>query len=298
MEYLGLEMPDNTDALLQRVRAIMPALEIEQFEINPEGLINEVVIVNQKYVFRFARTEEYARILDIELKILDLIRSQIGISVPTPIYVSTDSMVYPLLGGQPLSRKMVLGFDESTQNHIAGQLGAFLYRLHTTEITGLDWEIPSTLAPVKRQDWTGIWQDVKDKIYPLIQIYQIEWAEDLFHSVLNDPQSSTWEPALIHGDLASYHILIDTQTRNITGVIDFGMAGVGDAASDIGGLISIYGETFVNRMHTSYPHLEKYIPRARFYSQLLELEWVLRGLKSGESFWFTAHLGGARDIHG
>jgi aminoglycoside 2''-phosphotransferase len=291
-------MPDNQNALLQRVRAIMPELEIEQFEINPEGLINEVVIVNQKYVFRFARTEAYARILDIELRILDLIRPHISVSVPTPIYVSADSMVYPLLSGQPLSRKMVLGFGEDTQNHIAGQLGAFLYRLHTTEITGLGWEIPPTRAPVRRQDWTGIWQDVKDKIYPLFQKYQIEWAEDLFHSVLDDPKSSAWEPALIHGDLASYHILIDAQTRNITGAIDFGMAGMGDAASDIGGLISIYGETFVNRMHTSYPHLEKYIPRARFYSQLLELEWVLRGLKSGETFWFTAHLGGARDIQG
>ena len=142
-------MPDNTDALLQRVRAIMPALEIDQFEINPEGLINEVVIVNQKYVFRFARTEAYARILDIELKILDLIRPHIGVSVPTPIYVNVDSMVYPLLGGQPLSRKMVLAFTEDTQNHIAGQLGAFLYRLHTTEITGAGLGNPSDVRSRK-----------------------------------------------------------------------------------------------------------------------------------------------------
>jgi hypothetical protein len=41
-------MHDRSDALLQRVCAIMPELEIEQLEINPEGLINEVVIVNQK----------------------------------------------------------------------------------------------------------------------------------------------------------------------------------------------------------------------------------------------------------
>jgi aminoglycoside 2''-phosphotransferase len=232
------------------------------------------------------------------LKILDLIRPHIGVSVPTPIYVSADSMVYPLLGGQPLSRKMVLGFDESTQINIAGQLGAFLYRLHTMDISKVDWEIPSTRAPVKRQDWLDIRERVKDKIYPLIQKYQIEWVEDLFNRVLEEPESSVWKPALIHGDLASYHILVEAQTRKITGVIDFGMAGVGDAASDIGGLINIYGETFVNRMHTSYPHLEKYIPRARFYSQLLELEWVLRGLESGETFWFTAHLGGARDIQG
>ena len=289
-------MPGNTEALLQRVRAIMPELKIDHLEVNQEGLINEVVIINQQYVFRFARTEKFARILETELKILDLIRPRIGLSVPTPIHICSDCMVYPLLDGQPLSRKMVLGYDDSAQDHIARQMGSFLYRLHTTGTSGLDWEIPSTSAPVRRQDWLSIWQEVKAKIYPLLQKYQIEWAEDLFHNVLDDPKSSAWEPALIHGDLASYHIIVDAQALKITGVIDFGMAGMGDAASDIGGLINIYGETFVNRMHPSYPHLEKYIPRARFYAQLLELEWVLRGLESGEAFWFTAHLGAARDI--
>ena len=290
-------MPDNTDALRERIRLIMPGLKIDQLEVNQEGLINEVAIVNQQYVFRFARTEEYTRILEIETKILDLVRPRIGIHVPAPTYISPGCMVYPLLDGRPLTRKMVLGFDESTQNLIAGQLGSFLYRLHTTDMSGLDWEIPSTRAPVKRQDWIDIWQDVKEKIYPLLLKFQIEWAEDLFHSVLDNPKSSAWKPALIHGDLASYHILADAPARKITGVIDFGVAGMGDAASDFGGLINIYGESFVNRMHSAYPGLDEYLPRARFYAQLLELQWVLSGLETGEAFWFTAHLGSARDIH-
>ena len=35
---------------------------------------------------------------------------------------------------------------------------------------------------------------------------------------------------------------------------------------------------------------------ARFYARGIELKWVLLGLETGEMFWFTAHLGGARDI--
>jgi hypothetical protein len=53
----------------------------------------------------------------------------------------------------------------------------------------------------------------------------------------------------------------------------------------------------VKKMHADYPGLDNYVPRARFYAQVLELEWVLRGLESKEFFWFTAHLGGARDIY-
>jgi len=49
-------MPASTEDLLQRIRAIMPDLEIEQFERDAEGLINDVVIVNQKWVFRLTNT--------------------------------------------------------------------------------------------------------------------------------------------------------------------------------------------------------------------------------------------------
>ena len=289
-------MLESTDMLLQRVQAMMPELVIEQFERNQEGLINDVLIVNKKFVFRFAKAEEYARVLDVEMKILDLVRPHLGIGVPTPVYRSFDCMVYPLLGGVALSRKMVLAFDESTQNNIAEQIGILLHRLHTTDISKVDWELPSTRAPVKREDWLEIQVAVKEKIYPLLQKYQIEWAEDLFNGVLENPESSHYEPALIHGDLASYHFLFDTRELKITGVIDFGMAGMGDAASDIGNLINVYGESFVKRIGRAYPTLEKYISRARFYSQLIELEWILRGIETGETFWFTAHLVGARDI--
>ena len=33
------------------------------------------------------------------------------------------------------------------------------------------------------------------------------------------------------------------------------------------------------------------------YAQSSDLQWVLLGLETGESFWFTAHIGGARDVY-
>ena len=289
-------MPVSIESLLQRAQAIMPDLKIDQYERDDEGLINDVLIINQRWVFRFAKSEEYARLLQTEIKILDLIRPQLDLQVPTPIYRNHDCMVYPLLTGQPLSRKWLMGFDQSVQNQVAGQLGRFLHRLHTLDLSRVDWEIPITRAPVKRERWLEIQANVKEKLYPLFQKYQKEWAEDLFRSVLDDPSAFEYPLALIHGDLASYHLLFDERERKISAVIDFGMAGLGDAASDIGNLIQIYGESFVRMMQKVYPDLESYLPRARFYAQLLELEWVLLGFETGETFWFTAHLGGARDI--
>ncbi len=289
-------MSDSTNQLLQRVQALMPDLAVEQVERNEEGLINDVLIINQQWVFRFAKNENSARILESELKILDLIRSHIGLSVPAPVYQSSDCMVYPLLPGQPLTLKRVSALDEKARTAIAEQIGTFLYRLHTTDVSKVDWKLPVTRAPVKRENWLELQARARAKIAPLLQGYQLEWLDDLFAGVLENPSAAHYEPALIHGDLASYHFLFDEQASKLSGVIDFGMAGLGDAASDIGGLINIYGESFVRKMQTAYPSLDDYLPRARFYSQLLELQWTLLGLETGETFWFTAHLGSARDM--
>lgn len=289
-------MSDIVESLRQRVKAIMPELEIQHFEINQEGLINDVAIVNKKLVFRFAKTDKYARILDDEMKILDIIRSRIGMEVPTPIYRSQDSVVYPFLEGQPFLRETLLKLESDVQVKTAEQLGKFLHGLHTAENPGVDWEIPPTLAPVTRDKWLDIRQRVKDKIYPLLLKHQIQWAENLFDEILLNPESFDYHPALIHGDLAPYHILFDQSNHKITGIIDFGVAGIGDPASDIGSLITAYGESFVTKMQISYPNLEVYLPRARFYAQSIELQWVLLGIETSETFWFTAHLGGARDI--
>lgn len=288
-------MSDNEEILRERVQRIMPDLEIEQFEMNNEGLINDVVIVNGMYVFRFAK-KEYPSTLDIEMRILDLIRSGVGVNVPRPIYHDEDCVVYPFLNGEPLLLERIMASDESTRIRMSEDLGKFLFNLHTTDISQVAKELPSTLAPVTHERWLDIYSRVKETVYPLLWKHQVRWAERLFNSMLTNPRSFEYRPALIHGDLRPYHILINSQSCEITGVIDFGVAGIGDPASDIGTLINTYGESFVAKMKNTYPNLEEFMPRARFYAQALELQWVWLGIEYKENFWFVAHLGCARDV--
>ena len=292
-------MPKKTDPLLERIHSIMPDLNIVTVERNQEGLINDIVIVNLGLVFRFAKTERYADFLETEMKILDLIRPNLGVDVPAPIYRERGCVVYPFLEGKPLLRETILGMDEDMQTKVAEQLGTFLHGLHTADISNAGWDIPVTLAPVTRERWMDLYKRITEKVYPLMLKHQVQWAERLFASVFDaTPDPFEYKPALIHGDLAPYHILFNEKEGNVSGVLDFGVAGVGDAASDIGSLITTYGESFVAKMKKTYPALDEYLPRARFYSQAIELQWALLGLESGETFWFTAHLGNARDVRG
>ncbi|HYF66302.1 MAG TPA: phosphotransferase [Herpetosiphonaceae bacterium] len=288
-------MSESPDHLRDRIRAIMPDLEIRTWSRNSEGNINDVIIVNQELVFRFIKEQRYLKTLEVELRVLDLVRPYVGLSVPTPLYRSADCIVYPLLSGQALTRKLVLGLDQVTRDTVANQIGTFLHRLHAID-TSAEVELPASRAPVRRENWLDIQSRVRKYIYPLLQNYQLEWVDDLLNGALNTPGFFEYAPALIHGDLAPYHFLFDAHQGLVSGVIDFGMAGVGDPASDIGGLLAIYGETFVSTIAASYPGLTSYLPRARFYAQAIELEWTLLGLERGDMFWFTAHLAGARDI--
>ena len=104
----------------------------------------------------------------------------------------------------------------------------------------------------------------------------------------------TYQPALIHNDLAAYHLLADPNSV-LTGVLDFGEAGWGDPAADTAALISGYGESFVARMIAGYPAIAAHLERARFRAAYIELEWALKGVRTTDPAWFLVHLGRARD---
>jgi hypothetical protein len=46
-------MADKENDLIKRVLETMPGIKIDSFEINQEGLINDVVIISRAPVFRF-----------------------------------------------------------------------------------------------------------------------------------------------------------------------------------------------------------------------------------------------------
>jgi aminoglycoside 2''-phosphotransferase len=289
-------MSNESDNWHKRITEIRPDLAIEQIELNQDGLINDVVIVNGELVFRFAKTDAYSDLMEREMHVLELVRPRVPVSIPDPIHYERGCMVYPLLPGQPLLLEDIRRMDEADQQRMADQLGAFLHALHTTPLSEAGQEVPPTVAPATRERIVDLRDRVREKVYPLLLPHQVQWVEALYADVLDDGHALDYEPALVHADLAPYHVLYDADSRRITGVLDFGTAGVGDPAQDV--MISAYGERFLARMADVYPGLDALMPRARFRAQEIELQWVLLGIETGEPFWFTAHIGGARDLLG
>lgn len=278
---------------LPQIQSICPDLPVETVSINSEGLVNDVAIVNGNTAFRFAKDDYGQRVLAIEVRLLELIRPHVTLAIPQPFYIGQEAIAYALLPGESLLRGCLDALNEQAKQQVADQLATFLRQLHAVPY---DESVPVTPAPCRYADWIGIRRRVEERIYPLLMKHQRTWLEAFFKGMLDNPANFDYTPCLIHGDLSCYHLLFDVPSHSLTGVIDFGVAGIGDPAVDFACLLQYYGGSFIERLYGKYPAARHYAKRARFYAQAIELQWVLSGLESGESFWFTAHLGNARDL--
>jgi aminoglycoside 2''-phosphotransferase len=101
---------------------------------------------------------------------------------------------------------------------------------------------------------------------------------------------------MVDTNIAHYHILYGGRGRRLSGIIDFGCAGLGDPAIDFGLIIYNYGESFLDRLYGAYPEAETYLKRARFYAGAHEVRWLLTGIERNDPWWFAVHDGGAKDV--
>jgi aminoglycoside 2''-phosphotransferase len=281
----------------QRIREIVPELAIEQIRLNRDGLLNDVVIVNEQFVFRFAKREFGFKDLLEEAELLRLVRPYLTLMIPEPFYASADTLAYPLIPGETLRREMLRNLAEEDRQALAEQLAQFFSELHSIpvgEITG--GRIPMADALMKYEGWLDVYQRIREKVFPLLQPHQREWVGDHFEPYLSSQRNFEYELKLVDTDIPPYHILFDRQTRRISGLIDFGCAGLGDPAIDLGVIIYHYGESFLDRFYRVYPEAESYLKRARFYAGAHEVRWLLEGLERNETMWFAVHIGSAKDI--
>lgn len=288
------------DALAQyrkRIDDIAPQTVIQSIRLNSEGLLNDGVIVNEELVFRFPKHEYAFRHLKDEVNILRMLQNRISLEIPRPAYLGSDVLVYRMVPGETLRRDMLMRMPEDDQQAIADQLARFLKELHNVPIReGAGFQIPIADALMQYQGWVDVYARIRDRVFPLLVQHVREWATEYFEAYLADRGNFEYPPKMVDTDLAPYHILFDRSSRRIRGIIDFGCAGLGDPAIDLGVIMYHYGESFTDRLYRVYPDARNYLKRARFYAGTHELRWLLTGLERNEPFWFGVHIVGAKDI--
>jgi aminoglycoside 2''-phosphotransferase len=289
---------NKLEAYEQRIRTLFPDIAIQSASLNDDGLLNDVVIINDELIFRFAKRDFFYKDPQEEARVLRLLQNYITLRIPAPFYESGEAMAYRLIPGETLRRDMLMKLPEDDQQAIADQLAQFFKELHGVPIDELKaHNIPVADALMKYEGWMKVYERIREKVFPLMQRHQREWATAHFESHLSDKSNFTYELKMVDTDIPPYHIIFDRLKRRINGIIDLGCAGLGDPAIDFGVVINGYGESFLSRFYAVYPEAETYLKRARFYAGAIEMRWVLQGITRGEPMWFAAHIGIARDMN-
>jgi aminoglycoside 2''-phosphotransferase len=281
----------------ERIRELFPELKIASISINREGLLNDAVIINRELVFRFAKTGFGFTNPLAEAKVLHFLRKYITIQIPEPFYESEELLAYRLIPGETLRRDVLLKLSEPDQQAIAAQLAQFFKELHGIPLSDASQHgIPMADALMKYEGWVNVFQRIQEKVFPLLLPHVRDWATEHFESHLADKSIFEYPLRMIDSDVPPYHVLSDKQQKRISGIIDFGCAGLGDPAIDLGIIIYNYGESFLDRFYHVYPEAEDYLKRARFYAGAHEVRWLLSGIEKNNPWWFAVHVGSAKDI--
>ncbi|MCP2014320.1 aminoglycoside 2''-phosphotransferase [Deinococcus sp. HSC-46F16] len=292
MSALALPQP-----YLDRIRSRFPALPLRELEFNQDGLVNDVVVVGGDLVCRFPKHDWAPALLRQEARVLELARRHVTLAVPRFEVLEEDFAAYQFLPGEPLTRTRLLRLSGRARRAALTELLTFLQQLHAVpqdevEAAGVG---PSD-ATRTREDWLAFAGEVEDALFPLLMRHQREAFREVFGPVRSGALDLSHTPRLIHGDLGVYHVLFDPGAGRLSGVIDFGTAGLGDPALDLAVLLGNYGESLVAPVLPTYPELGDHLDRARFWVGTLEWQWALAGVVGGRTEFALAHLGGARDV--
>lgn len=221
------------------------------------------------------------------------------VDLPTPRLDHLDAgfASYPYISGEPLSRSALAKLSSKGRSRVLDQLAVFHRQLHGIPTDALAAaNVPASPTQRTRADWLELHDRVQHTLFPHLWAHQRTWVAELFAPILHGQLDLDYSPTLIHGDLAIYHIFHDPDRETLTGVIDFGVAGLGDPACDIAIQLSNYGDNIVQPMIAKNPDWLDSIDRARFLAATLELQWTTTGIEQNDMSLLLAHIGGNREL--
>jgi aminoglycoside 2''-phosphotransferase len=222
-------------ALAARVREAFPGLEFSRAEINERGEDHQVLVLDDRYVFRFPRHPEHPTGLAFERAVLRALEGRCAVPTPDYRFVSPDGEVagYEMIAGVELTPERFAGLGRAAQERVLGQTAAFLTAMHSLTqadvVAALGHDMPSW---PREETPAGLVADGRRRRLPPIAAAMPTLAAEAEAFYARFETMAEGPVRLIHGDMTDDHMLLAPEADWLAGVIDFGDAEIGDAAYD------------------------------------------------------------------
>jgi SAM-dependent methyltransferase len=186
-----------------------------------------VAEINSDYIVKFPRPHRGLRGLSSEQGVTDLIRNDVGIAVPE-ISIHKDSAVlarYRKLSGNTFNKEKYNSLSNQEKDNLAHQLAKFMSDIHS--VRDIDVERVE-LSPSWDFKVGLIREQLASDSDEIIRLLVPDLLKN--QEVIKVPESNK---VLGHFDLHGSNILFNKDNTEVTGVIDFGNAKVGDLHQDL-----------------------------------------------------------------
>jgi aminoglycoside 2''-phosphotransferase len=248
----------------------------------PSGWDNIVVDVNDRWIFRFPRSKFSERNRQREVKLLELLREQLTIPIPTYSYVARPGggdkygfAGYKKIPGTPVT---VRGYQTAWTRKLSRGLAKLLRELHSIKTT-------KNLAKIVSSEWTTQRMrkhhgQLRTLAYRYLDRETRGILESFFRKSMNLLEQSIYERTLIHSDLTDRNILVHPKDGRLAGVLDWGDARISDPALDFCGLFEVNRRLGYETVRSYSDRSEGFLERVELYWRMLPYFEILYGIYS------------------
>jgi aminoglycoside 2''-phosphotransferase len=244
-----------------------------------DGWDHDTFLVDGDLIVRFPRRDENVDGLRRELRLLPALADHLLYGIPRPSVTGEHDgrpfAGYPMIAGREVEPEDLE--DEALRASLADAIRA-LHAFPVDTARGL-LGVAGTV-----EEWREIYRDIRVR-------FDEEVAHRVPPHVARAVRSSfeafdanvSFDPVLVHRDLGLEHVLVDTASGAVTGIIDFGDATVGDPVIDVVGVWNAAGRTVTLELARRLGYDDAAaIERMWFYAWMGSLHAAFYGLEIGD----------------
>ena len=215
------------DARLELFKKQFPREKIKSVQ-EREGSDHSVLEINHTWMCKSSKTSQGVALLDREFRLLNMLQGRITTAIPVPVHYEENFLVYKKIPGSPLIAYAFYRLGNKQRSKLIFDISEFLTQLHTAlspeeiaslHLTATDW--PWSLEKLQaHRHYLDDNKDLADVFDSIMKIYEEELATPA-------------EPTLIHNDMSIKNIIVDSQTGQLRGIIDFTDMALGDPHLDL-----------------------------------------------------------------
>lgn len=271
------------------ISAQFPEVSPARVELLGEGCDFWAYQIDDRWVFRFPKSDYGAARLRPEIALLTALARSLPLPVPDYRFIGQggDGFAHGFAGYAKLPgvSAMRVRLPEDALDRAARALGGFLARLHRHDVNeaaaaGIPGtEAGASLARMRERALAHL-----TAVGPLLTPELRQQIGRFFNDRAHLPPEFDGAARLIHADLTAEHVLIDPASAAISGIIDWTDMRTGDVAVDFAGLWHWQGDRGVTVALRNYGGATdpRIWDRIRFIGLWKALEDIRYGSESGD----------------